>query len=219
MRPGRRGALIGTPIPARSGAPRRKDDVRHPRSHAAAAEAWNLFHRFLGPVADSLDPRATVVLSDALREYISPGPFGPSGPFVLCVDGVGSAQMAAAEQWPCPRAMECVINDTIRLCDASGLRHGEGVNQAAIAFRVYTDLLLDRGRLINYSLLRGLDHAAVHEAKNWNTSMPLVIKRIDAVVAQIKGQGARRPASRPRPKAVVTDVSRRTPRHRPAAAV
>jgi hypothetical protein len=147
----------------------------------AAAEAVNLFHRFLGPVTDSPDPRATVVLSDALREYIAPGPYGP------CADGIAPAQIAAAGRWPCQGAMECAINDTIRLCGASGLRHGEGVNLAPIAFRAYTDLLLDRERLINPSLLRGLHHAAVHEAKTWNTSMPLVIERIDAVVEQIKG--------------------------------
>jgi len=82
--------------------------------------------------------------------------------------------------------MECAINDTIRLCGASGMRHGEGVNLAPIAFRAYTDLLLDRERLINPSRLRGLHHAAVHESKTWNTSMPLVIERIDAVVETIK---------------------------------
>jgi hypothetical protein len=146
----------------------------------AAAEAVNLFHRFLGPVADSPDPRATVVLSDALREYVSTGPYGP------CADGVGPAQIAAAERWPSPGAMECAINDTIRLCSASGLRHGEGVNLAPIAFRAFTDLLLERERLINPSRLRGLHHAAVHEAKTWNTSTPLVIERIDAVVEQMK---------------------------------
>jgi len=150
----------------------------------AAAEAVNLFHRFLGPIADSPDPRATVVLSDALREYISPGPFGPYA------DGIGPAQIAAAERWPCPGAMECAINDTLRLCGASGLRHGEGVNLAPIAFRAYTDLLIDRERLINPSRLRGFHHAAVHEAKAWNTSMPLVIERIDAVVKHIKGLAA-----------------------------
>jgi hypothetical protein len=146
----------------------------------AAAEAVNLFHRFLGPVADSPDPRATVVLSDALREYVSPGPYGP------CADGISPAQIAAAERWPCPGAMECAITDTIRFCGGSGLRHGEGVNLAPIAFRAYADLLLGRERLINPSRLRGLHHAAVHEAKTWNTSMPLVIERIDAVVEQIK---------------------------------
>ena len=146
----------------------------------AAAEAVDLFHRFLGPVADSPDPRATVVLSDALREYISPGPYGPSA------NGVPPAQIAAAERWPCPGAMECAINDTIRLCGASGLRHGKGVNLAPIAFRAYADLLFERERLINPSRLRGLHHAAVHEAKTWNTSTPLVIERIDAVVEQMK---------------------------------
>lgn len=146
----------------------------------AAAEAVNLFHRFLGPFANSPDPRATAVLSDTLREYVSPGPYGPFA------DGIGPAQIAAAERWPCPGAMECAINDTIRFCGGSGLRHGEGVNLAPIAFRAYTDLLLDRERLINSSRLRGLHHAAVHEAKTWNTSMPLVIERIDAVVEQIK---------------------------------
>jgi hypothetical protein len=146
----------------------------------AAAEAVNLFHRFLGPFANSPDPRATVVLSDTLREYVSPGPYGP------CADGIGPAQIAAAERWPCPGAMECAINDTIRFCGGSGLRHGEGVNLAPIAFRAYADLLLDRERLINPSRLRSLHHAAVHEAKTWNTSMPLVIERIDAVVDQIK---------------------------------
>jgi hypothetical protein len=85
--------------------------------------------------------------------------------------------------------MECAINDTIRLCGASGLRHGEGVNLAPIAFRAYTDLLLDRERLINPSRLRDLHHAAVHEAKAWNTSMPLVIERIDAVVEHMKTLG------------------------------
>jgi hypothetical protein len=150
----------------------------------AAAEAVNLFHRFLGPVADSPDPRSTVVLSDALREYVSPGPYGP------CADGIGPAQIAAAERWPSPGAMECAINDTIRLCVASGLRHGEGVNLAPIAFRAYTDLLLDRERLFNPSRLRSLHHAAVHEAKTWNTSMPLVIERIDAVVDQIRAIAA-----------------------------
>ena len=39
----------------------------------AAAEAVDLFHRFLGPIADSPDQRATVILSNALREYVSPG--------------------------------------------------------------------------------------------------------------------------------------------------
>jgi len=146
----------------------------------AAAEAVNLFHRFLGPIADSPDPRTTVVLSNALREYISPGPFGPYA------NGVGPAQIAAAERWPSPGAMECAINDAMRLCGASGLRHGEGVNLAPVAFRAYTELLVDRERLINPSRLRGLHHAAVHEAKAWNASMPLVIERIDAVVEQIK---------------------------------
>lgn len=150
----------------------------------AASEATEFFHRLFGPVADSPDPRATVVLSDALREYVSPGPYGP------CADGIGPAQIAAAERWPCPGAMECAINDTIRFCGGTGLRHGEGVNLAPIAFRAYADLLLDRERLINPSRLRGLHHAAVHEAKTWNTSMPLVIERIDAVVDQIRAIAA-----------------------------
>jgi hypothetical protein len=146
----------------------------------AAAEAVNLFHRFLGPVAASTDPRAMVALSDALREYVSTGPYGP------CADGAGPAQIAAAERWPCPGAMECAINDTIRLCGASGLRHGDGVNLAPTGFRAYAALLLDRERLINPSRLRGLHHAAMHEAKTWNTSMLLVIERVDAVVEQMK---------------------------------
>lgn len=150
----------------------------------AASEATEFFHRLFGPVADSPDPRATVVLSDALREYVSPGPYGP------CADGIGPAQIAAAERWPCPGAMECAINDTIHFCGGTGLRHGESVNLAPIAFRAYADLLLDRERLINPSRLRGLHRAAVHEAKTWNTSMPLVIDRIDAVVDQIRAIAA-----------------------------
>jgi hypothetical protein len=145
----------------------------------AAAEAVDLFHRFLGPLANSPDPRATAMLSDALREYVSPGPYGP------CAEGLGQAQIAAAEQWPSPGAMECAISDTIRFGRATDLRHGEGVNLAPIAFRKYTELLLNRERLINPVRLRGLHHAAVHEAKTWGTSMPLVIERIDQVVVQI----------------------------------
>jgi hypothetical protein len=145
----------------------------------AAAEAVDLFHRFLGPLADTPDRRAAVVLSDALWEYVSTGPYGP------CADGLGEAQIAAAEGWPSMGAMQCAINDTIQFGRAIGLRHGEGVNLAPVAFRKYTELLLDRQRLINPVRLRGLHHAAVHEAKTWGTSMPLVIERIDRVVEQI----------------------------------
>jgi hypothetical protein len=56
---------------------------------------------------------------------------------------------------------------------------------APIAFRKYAELLLERERHINPVRLRGLHHAAVHEAKAWGTSMPLVITRIDKVVEQI----------------------------------
>ena len=145
----------------------------------AAAEAVDLFHRFLGPLADTPDQRAAVVLSDTLWEYVSPGPYGP------CADGLGQSQIAAAERWPSLGAMQCAINDAIQFGRAAGLRHGEGVNLAPIAFRKYTELLLDRERLINPVRLRGLHHAAVHEAKTWGSSMPLVIQRIDQVVEQI----------------------------------
>jgi hypothetical protein len=60
------------------------------------------------------------------------------------------------------------------------------VNLAPTAFRAYAAFLLDRERLINPSRLRGLHHAAVHEAKTWNTSMLLVIERVVGLVEQMK---------------------------------
>lgn len=133
-----------------------------------------------------MDEFAAVVLHRSLREYVAPGPYGP------WADHLSPDQLKAIDRWPCDGAMDCAVNDVLKEAQADGLHHGEGANLGPTVMKRYTDLLLERQRLIAAPSIAALYQAAIAESSAWNSSAPLLVKRIDAVA-----QGLRRLESLP----------------------
>lgn len=145
----------------------------------AAASALRLYDRLLGLRESSADEFAAAVLHRSLREYVSPGPYGP------WADGLSHDQLKAIDGWPSDGAMDCAVNDVLKEAKAAGDRHGRGANLGPAAIRRYADLLIERQQLIDSQTIAALYQAAVTESSAWHSSAPLVIKRIDTVVRNL----------------------------------